>query len=107
MRMRLGPAPRAWFDAASWHARGLFATEANRRVGFRAKELLQPAEFEARRGMARELATEVLPELRIDGHRVLAPAVLPPLADVCRSGREILESSSLEVGLANGTKTFS
>lgn len=107
MQMRLGRSPREWFEAASWHARGLFATEANRRIGFRAKELLQPAEFEARRGMARELATELLPELRIDGYRSLAPEVLPELADVCRSGREILDGSSLDVGVANGNKKFS
>lgn len=99
--------PRAWFGAASWHARGLLATEANRRIGFRAKELFQPAEFEARRGLAKQLEAELPPELRIDGFKVLPSSVLPDLSEVCVAGRDVIAGASLDVGVANGNKKFS
>ena len=108
--MALGTSPRAWFDAVSWHVRGLFASEDNRRLGFAARELWQPAEIEARRGLARGLATEVPPELRIDrnaGYLLLPAAAIPDLSIVCAAGREILAASSLETGTSSGNKKFS
>src|SRR5262245_17131203 len=87
--MALPTTPLGWLDAVSWHLRGLFATEANRRIGFRARALWQPAEIEARRGLARDLATELQPGLRVDpaaGHRVLPPAEMPSLDEVCAIG---------------------
>jgi hypothetical protein len=106
--MGLGMSPRAWFGAASWHLRGIFASEANRRVGFRARELFQPAEIEARRGLARVLESELLPELRIaDGYKLLDQVAMPDLGEVCENGRAILHDASLEVGVANGDKKFS
>ncbi len=108
--MGLGSSPRAWFDAVSWHARGLFATEANRRIGFAARELWQPAEIEARRGLARQLAAEVPPELRIDrtaGFLRLPAAATPDLSTVCTAGQQILETSSLDTGVSAGNKRFS
>jgi hypothetical protein len=108
--MALGTSPRAWFDAVSWHVRGLFATEDNRSIGFAARELWQPAEIEARRGLARELATEVAPELRIDrraGFLVLPPAAIPDLSEVCAAGQQILQASSLDTGVSSGNKKFS
>lgn len=108
--MALGSSPRAWFDAVSWHVRGLFATEDNRRIGFAARELWQPAEIEARRGLARELATEVAPELRIDrsaGVLMLPASATPDLSEVCTAGQQILEASSLDTGVSSGNKKFS
>ncbi|HEY0250520.1 MAG TPA: hypothetical protein VGC41_03295, partial [Kofleriaceae bacterium] len=105
--MGIGLSPRAWFGAASWHARGLFATEANRRIGFRARELLQPAEFEARRAVARQLETTLLPELRIGGFNILPRTVMPDLTAVCDAGRSVVADASLDVGVANGDKKFS
>lgn len=108
--MALGTSPRAWFDAVSWHVRGLFATEENRRFGFAARELWQPAEIEARRGLARELATELAPELRIQrdvGFRVLPAAAIPDVSRICADGIEIVDGSSLEDGAAGAHKKFS
>jgi hypothetical protein len=108
--MRLGTSPRVWLGALSWHVRGLFATEANRRVAFMARELWQPAEIEARRGAARDLAAELLPELRIDpekGFRMLPASAMPDLAEVCEIGRTIIDDASLDTGEANGNKRFS
>ena len=108
--MALGTSPRAWLDAVSWHVRGLFATEDNRRIGFAARELWQPAEIEARRGLARELATEVAPELRIDrsaGFLMLPASAIPDLSEVCAAGQQILEASSLDTGVSSGNKKFS
>lgn len=108
--MRLGVSPRAWYGAFSWHLRGLFATEGLRRLGFRARDLWQPAEIEARRGLARDLATELVPELTIDrdtGYRLLASCLLPSVDEVVRIGRELISESTLADGEAAGQKKFS
>ena len=108
--MALPTSPRAWLDAVSWHVRGLFASEANRRIGFRAREMWQPAEIEARRGLARDVATEVAPELRVErqaGHLVLPTAALPSLDEVTTIGRGIIREASLAVGESNQDKKFS
>lgn len=99
---------RALFDGLSWHVRGVFATEANRRLGFWARDLWQPAEVNARRGLARELATELDPDLTFDterGHRVLAPEKLPELQELC--GSISLSASATANGAIPGGKQFS
>jgi hypothetical protein len=108
--MSLPTSPRAWLDAMSWHVRGMFATEANRRIGFRARELWQPAEIEARRGVARDLAAELLPELRVDRERgqfLLPASAIPALDEVCSIGRSIIRTATLADGEANMEKKFS
>lgn len=108
--MSLPASPRAWLDAVSWHVRGVFATEHNRRIGFRARELWQPAEVEARRGMGRDVAAELTAELRVDpraGHLMLMSDAIPPLDEVCSIGRSIIKGASLADGEANAQKRFS
>src|SRR5262249_19226311 len=81
----------------SWQVRGIFATEANRRVGFWARALWQPAEIEARRGAARDLATELAPELRIDrglGYRTLTGSGLPDVTEICAIGTAVADHSN-------------
>jgi hypothetical protein len=107
--MAFPTSPRAWLDAVSWHLRGVFATEANRRIQFRARELWQPAEVEARRGMARDLATELLPELAVDKQRgfLMLPArALPALDEVCEIGGSIVRGATTAAGVAPGQKPF-
>ncbi len=107
--MMLGSSPRALLDAASWHLRGLVATEAGQRARFRARGLWQPAEIEARRGLARELATELLPELQIDpqtGYLLLPDSALPDLGEVCEIGRAVLSKARTGNGEHLGGKTF-
>jgi len=107
--MALPTSPKAWLDAVSWHVRGVFATEATRRIGFRVRELWQPAEIEARRGLARDLATELDPALAVDrtrGHRMLAPLALPALDEVCQIGHSIITAASLADGTSIGEKKF-
>ncbi len=108
--MALGTSPRAWFNAVSWHVRGLFASEDNRRLGFAARELWQPAEIETRRGLARQLSTELLPELRLDrsvGYLMIPASALPDLSRLCDIGCELVEASSLDHGVSAGNKKFS
>jgi hypothetical protein len=108
--MRLGTSPRAWYGALSWHLRGVFASEGLRRIGFRVRNLWQPAEVEARRGLARDIATELPADLVVnsaDGHRVLAAAAIPDVSEVCEIGYSIIRESSLEDGEAAGQKKFS
>jgi hypothetical protein len=107
--MALPTSAKAWFDAVSWHLRGVFATEANRRIQFTARGLWQPAEVEARRGVARDLATELQTELAVDrkrGHRVLATSALPPLDDICAIGSTIVKGATTAQGEAPGQKPF-
>lgn len=92
-------------DAAKWHLRGLFATRANRAVGFAARSLWQPAEIEARRGLARELASHAPPPLpREVGYRLLASDELPDVSEVCKLGSAITER--LDEGQIVGNKQF-
>jgi hypothetical protein len=108
--MALPSTARGWFDAMHWHLRGLFATEANRRIGFAARELWQPAEIEARRGVARDLAADLDPAFRVDrrdGYRMLPPGVLPPVDEVCAIGRSLIRGATLADGEANTGKQFS
>ncbi len=98
------------FEAAKWHVRGLFATEANRRIGFALRTLWQPAEIEARRGLARQLACELDPELALDhqvGYRRLSQRALPDLSNLCAIGRELVNRARAGNGEANGGKVFS
>lgn len=107
--MALPTSPRGWLDAVSWHLRGVFATEANRRIQFRARELWQPAEIEARRGLARDLATELQPELAVDirrGYLMLPPAAIPSVDAVCDIGRTIIRDATVAEGVAPGQKPF-
>ncbi len=107
--MALPTSPRAWLDAVSWHLRGVFATEANRRLQFRARELWQPAEVEARRGAARDLAAELQPELAIDrnrGYLMLPASAIPAVDDVCAIGRTIIKDATTAEGVAPGQKPF-
>ena len=102
--------PSKIYGAVSWHVRGLLATEANRRVAFKARELWQPAEIEARRGAARDLASELLPELEIDraaGYRMLDRQWLPCIDEVCAIGKDVVSHAELSQGVANGEKQFS
>jgi hypothetical protein len=108
--MSLPTSPRALLDAVSWHVRGMFATEQNRRIGFRARALWQPAEVEARRGMGRDIAAELTPALHVDrdaGHRVLSPSAMPSLDEVCSIGRSIIKDATPADGTANAEKKFS
>jgi hypothetical protein len=101
---------RAWFDAVSWHVRGVFATEANRRFGYRMRDLWQPAEVEARRGLGRDLAVELVPDLRIareSGHRMLSHSAVPPLDEVCAIGRSIIAEARGDGGELAAGKQFS
>lgn len=101
---------RALYDALSWHVRGVFATEELRRIAFSVRDLWQPAEVEARRGIARDLALDAVPSLTVDrevGYRVLAPNALPGLDDVCDIGREIVSAAADADGEHNGNKQFS
>src|SRR5690349_12863857 len=91
-------------QSVMWKLRGVLATESNWRLAHRARELWQAAEIEARRGLARELATELPRELQIDrdaGHLMLHESAIPKTDDVCAIGRTILEDASLDVGVAN------
>jgi hypothetical protein len=102
--------PQILWQAMMWKLRGVVATEANWRLAHRARELWQPAEMEARRGLARELAAELPSELRVDrdaGHLMIPPASIPNTDDVCGIGRAIVSEASLAVGVANGDKKFS
>lgn len=108
--MALPTTPRGWYDALSWHVRGLFATEAMKRASFSVRGLWQPAEVEARKGLGRDLAIEIDPALRVDrarGYRVFADAALPRLDEVIAIGRSIVRNASLDVGVANADKKFS
>jgi hypothetical protein len=108
--MGLGMSPRAWYAAVSWHVRGLFASEGLRRIGFSARDLWQPAEVEARRGLARDLATEVPSDLVVDpatGHRVLSSTAMPNVDEVCRIGHAIVSESGRDDGESAGQKKFS
>ena len=108
--MALPTSPSEWLGAVSWHVRGLFASEQNRNFGFRLRELWQPAEIEARRGMARDLATEVATELRVDrqaGHLVAPTVAMPSLDEVTRIGHRIVSEATLADGEANTAKKFS
>ena len=101
--------PRAWFDAVSWHLRGIFATDSNRRIGFRARELWQPAEIEARRGLGRDLATEVQTELRVDpalGYLRLSASAMPSLDHVRSIGHAIINNATPVDGESIGQKEF-
>jgi hypothetical protein len=108
--MTLPSTARGWFDAMHWHLRGLFATESIRRIGFAARELWQPAEIEARRGVARDLAAGLDPAFRVDrrdGYRMLAPTVLPSIDEVGAIGRSLIRGATLADGEANTGKQFS
>ena len=107
--MPLGTSPRAWFNAVHWHLRGVFATEANRRLGFSVRGLWQPAEIEARRGLAQVLACEQQRELVIDrerGYHVFPDSSLPDVTEVCDIGRSVLEKTRSEEGQHPGDKKF-
>jgi hypothetical protein len=98
---------RALFDAVSWHVRGVFATEGNRRFGYRMRDLWQPAEVEARRGLARDLSADVGPELRLQrdaGCLVFDAQAIPSTDDVCAIGRRILQGRDQDGELAAGKK---
>jgi hypothetical protein len=105
----LPSSPREWLDAVTWHVRGVFATEGTRRIGFKARELWQPAEIEARKGMGRDLGLELLPDLRVDpaaGHMMLPLGVIPALDEVCAIGRTIIDHATLADGEKTGGKSF-
>lgn len=100
--------PKAWLDAVTWHVRGVFATEANRRIAFRARELWQPAEIEARKGLGKDVASQHV-DLRLNreiGHMMLPPSALPALDEVCNIGRAIIANASLADGETTGDKKF-
>jgi hypothetical protein len=102
--------PQILWEAVKWKLRGVLATESNWRLAHRARSLWQPAEIEARRGLARELAAELPIDGRVDpaiGHRMLSPDSIPDVHEVCDIGRSIVADSSLAVGEANGKKRFS
>lgn len=108
--MKLPASPRALYSAVSWHVRGLFASEGLRKITFAARDLWQPAEVETRRGIARELATELLPELTIDrdvGYLRLPASALPSLDEVCQIGQAIVSASTTSDGEIAGNKMFS
>jgi hypothetical protein len=87
----------------------LFASESVRRIAFRARELWQPAEIEGRKGIGRDLATELRPELSVDrdrGYRMLPAAAMPALDDVTAIGRQIIAKASLADGESIGGKKF-
>lgn len=101
--------PQALYGALSWHVRGVFATERVRELGFAARGLLQPAEVEARRGMARELAAAQPSELHVDrsvGHLRLPASAIPDVDEVCRVGNQIGQGSTTADGSIVGSKDF-
>jgi hypothetical protein len=107
--MDLARTSRTLYNAVSWHVRGLWASEDNRELTFAARELWQPAEIEARRGLARELSTELLPELRIDRNAAflrLPPSALPDLERVSSIGRAIINASTADDGATPNKKPF-
>jgi hypothetical protein len=85
--------PKRWrslLDTLAWQVRGVVATETNRRIGFRMRELWQPGEVAARKQLARELSAEVDPRLNIpaeDGYLQLPSGVGPSVESVCEMGR--------------------
>jgi hypothetical protein len=95
-------------DTLTWQFQGLLSTEATRRIYYNARALWQPAEFETRRGIGRELATGLLPELRLDqGYlRLPSPPSIPDVSDICAVGRAIV-GDALKVGVVHGDKQFS
>lgn len=108
--MRLAD-PKLIFEAVSWQVRGLLATERKRRVGYMLRDLFQPAEVEARRGLGRDIATELLPELAMQsdpGHMRLPAAAIPDLSTVCAIGHKHAEAAAGELaGATPDAKTFS
>jgi hypothetical protein len=101
--------PRALFDTLAWQVKGLVATESTRRIGYRARELWQPAEIEARKGIARELATELTNDLRVDqkrGYLMVPHAAIPSIDEVAAIGRAIIGRASLDDGESIGDKKF-
>jgi hypothetical protein len=97
------------WTALVWHLRGVYATEANRRVAFSVRGLWQPAEVEARRGLARDVAADLPLELRIDrdsGYRFLSSSDMPDVGEVCDHGRDVLAKARPGDGEHPGDKKF-
>jgi hypothetical protein len=92
--MTLQTSARRWYDAMSWNVRGVFATEANRRVGFWVRNLLQPREVLARKRMAHDVVAPR--ELQIpdaDSYLRLPASSMPDLRAVCDAGRTTARAS--------------
>ena len=100
---------RRWIDDVSWQVRGAFATEANRRVGFWARSLCQPAEVLARKRWAKELESELAPALRVpdaDGHMRLPASGIPSVREICDAGRSIAQATLHSSMKAPAGKSF-
>jgi hypothetical protein len=107
--MALSISPRFVMDTVSWNIGGMFASERVRSLYYSARSFWQPAEIEARRGLARELATEVQPELVIDreiGCSILPNDKVPDVEPMCAIGRSIVDDAHAD-GVIPGGKQFS
>lgn len=92
VRMSLQSNMRRLADEVTWQVRGVFASEQNRRLAFRARALFQPAEMRARARAATQLASKLDPSLRIadaDGFLQLPAASIPDTSTIAATGREI------------------
>lgn len=107
--MDLQSSLRGWLDQLSWQVRGVFASEATRRVAFLARSLCQPAETMARQRWARKLAAELSPELRVpedDGYLRLPSSGAPDVHEICDYGRSIASATMAAGTNRPGGKAF-
>lgn len=96
-------------DDLSWQVRGLFASEANRRLGFLARSLFQPSEMLARRRLARELAFEAPASLQVresDGYLRFGGDAAIDTRDVAQAGAALAAGAVDGSGHSPGGKAF-
>lgn len=92
--------------AVNWHARGVFAFEPLREIGFAARALCQPGEVRARKALARELLDQTRPYITLDehmGYKRLEATAQPAFDAVCTTASAIAGN---DVGVVSGGKEF-
>jgi hypothetical protein len=107
--MNLSTTMRRLYEGLSWNVRGAFASESNRRAGFWARNLFQPAEIAARKRRAQDTSVIAPADCRIperEGYRQLAAAAMPDVAAVCEAGRKLARATIGDVLASPWGKAF-